>query len=132
MLRCYQQDVLHVAAARISWSHSITSVRLCNLSPGFIAKFHDHFNLGIEPMYMMRLVVFRIRDKSNSVEPNRTHSKRILRNRLEWLLHRLERLLQIRNQVVLVFDSDRQPHQPLRDAQRFALFIAKRGVRGGG
>lgn len=43
-------------------------------------------------------------------------------------LYAFQRLCQIRDQVILILDTDREPDQPLRDADLQALLFAKRSV----
>jgi hypothetical protein len=78
MLRGYLQDMLYVAATGVSWPYGIAAACLSNFSARAAAKFYDNLSLCIEPVHMARLVVFRIRNKSNTVKPNRAHANRIL------------------------------------------------------
>ena len=70
MLYRNQQDVLHIAPARVSWSYRIAPIRPRNLAHGSIAKLHDYFNLCIKSVHMARIMIFRIRNKPNPIEPN--------------------------------------------------------------
>jgi hypothetical protein len=43
-----------------------------------------------------------------------------------------QRLVEIGDQIFLVLDPDRQPHQPRRDAKPLAILVTQRGVGGAG
>jgi hypothetical protein len=91
------QDVLHIAATRIAGPYRVVPICQSNFSVGPIAKFHNYFRLRIESMHMARLMIFRIREKPNAIEPERPHTKRILRNlEIHLCLNSSQRLLQIR------------------------------------
>ena len=77
MLCRYLQDVLYIAAARISGPYSIASIRTRNLLLRFVAEFHHDFSLRIESMHVAGLMILKVRDKPNTIEPNRTDAPRI-------------------------------------------------------
>jgi hypothetical protein len=62
------QDVFHIGATCIPRSNRVGAVSQSDLSSAF-PKFNNGFDLGIKPVDMNRLVILRIRDKSNSIEP---------------------------------------------------------------
>src|SRR5450755_406511 len=47
-------------------------------------------------------------------------------------LHRMERLFEIRNQIVGVFDANRNPDQRIGDPDAVASFLGQAGMRGAG
>jgi hypothetical protein len=83
MFSRHLQDMFHIPATGITGSDRIVSGRQSNLSTGPLAKFHDHFRLGIESMHMSRFMVLWIGDKTNTIEPKGAHAERILQNRLD-------------------------------------------------
>jgi hypothetical protein len=68
MLGRQLQNVLYIASSCIAGAYGIASVRQRNLPPRCVAKLHNHLNLGIKPVNMARLMIFRIRDKPYTVE----------------------------------------------------------------
>lgn len=80
------------------------------------AQFEDDNKPLVSAMNVRRIVIFRVHTESDSIESVRAHATRILPKPVRFLLHRGQRLLQIRDQVILVFDPARQPYQALGDA----------------
>lgn len=65
---CHLQDVLHVAAARIARSNRVRTASQGHLSCS-LTKFYYRLDLGVKSMHMNRLVILRVCNKSNTVEP---------------------------------------------------------------
>ncbi len=76
MCRRHSQYVSHIAAARIPGPHCICPISLRDF-PLLLAKIHNNLDLLIETVYMAGVVVFWIRHKPNTIEPNRAHVSRI-------------------------------------------------------
>src|ERR1035437_6023354 len=66
MLCRYLQDVLYIAAARISGPYSIASIRTRNLLLRFVAEFHHDFSLRIESMHVAGLMILKRSEEHTS------------------------------------------------------------------
>src|ERR1035437_5892007 len=76
VLRHDPQYVLHIAPFGTSRPCSVPSISQCNRFVS-LTKFHDGLRLRLESMHMAGLVVLRICEEANAVEPERTHEARI-------------------------------------------------------
>lgn len=72
MVRRNLQNMLHVTAAGTRGPNRIRAIGQCNFSCGF-TQCDNHFRLRVKPMHVDRLVILRVSDKSNALEPNRSH-----------------------------------------------------------
>jgi hypothetical protein len=70
MLGRRPQNMLHIAATRIARPYRVIPIRQSNLSAMPFTKFHDYFGLCIESVHMARIMIFRICNKPNPIEPN--------------------------------------------------------------
>ena len=68
MRGCHTQNVFYIASARVGGSNRVRAGGQSHLSRG-LTEFYYNLNFGIESMHMNRLVILRVSDKSNSVEP---------------------------------------------------------------
>lgn len=66
--RCNSQHMLNIAAACSRGSNRVRAIGKCYFSNG-LAEFNNRFDFRIESVYVNGLVILRIRDKSNSLEP---------------------------------------------------------------
>jgi len=71
MIGGYRQYVAYVRFAAIARPDGICPVRKRNRSVK--AKIDDYFHLSTKAMYVPRFVIHRVRRKSYSIEPERTH-----------------------------------------------------------
>jgi hypothetical protein len=62
------QHVPHIVTPSITRSHRVHSIheRHNSLRP---AKLRNHFCLRVEPVHVARLVIVRIREETNAIEP---------------------------------------------------------------
>ena len=62
--------MLYIAPACIAGTNSIDPTRLRNLSARPLTEIDNYFGLCVKPMHVTRLMIFRIGNKSNPIEPN--------------------------------------------------------------
>jgi hypothetical protein len=63
------QNVLHVAPPGVAGPHGIAAIRLRHVSSRARTKLNNDLCLGVKPMHVAWLVVLRVRNKTNAVEP---------------------------------------------------------------
>ena len=106
----------------------------CNPHSSIRAQFKNDNNSLVPAMNMRGIVIARIHTECDSIELVRAHATRILRNRVQLRrrpLHSPQRLLQIRDQIFLVLNPDRQPNTAFGNPHRIAELLAHRTVRRG-
>jgi hypothetical protein len=72
-------DVLNIGLPCVTGPNPVSAICQFNFIDRVSPKFHDRLRLCVKPVNMRRLVVLRISEKANSIEPNRAHSDRIPR-----------------------------------------------------
>jgi hypothetical protein len=102
---CYVKHVPYMISLCIARPDGVPPFSNAHMS--IFAQFEDDNNPLVPAMNVRRIVIFRVHTESNSIESVRAHAARILsigKGRANFL-HRGQRLIEIRDQVVFVFDA---------------------------